>query len=75
MIGKCQGIGLRSEYQSILSTQKVDGIDFLELSPENWIGLGGFKQDYLDKVANIYPIIAHGLSLSIGGFQQLIRSF
>ncbi|MBD1311076.1 hypothetical protein IDZ80_09595, partial [Francisella tularensis subsp. holarctica] len=42
-------------HQSILSTQKVDGIDFLELSPENWMGLGGFKQVYLDKVASIYP--------------------
>ncbi|MBY7733853.1 DUF692 domain-containing protein [Francisella philomiragia] len=75
MIGKCQGIGLRSEHQSILSTQKVEGIDFLELSPENWMGLGGFKQDYLDKVASIYPIIAHGLSLSIGGFQPLNKKF
>ncbi|WP_428996357.1 multinuclear nonheme iron-dependent oxidase, partial [Pseudomonas aeruginosa] len=56
MIGK-QGIGLRSGHQSILSTQKVDGIDFLELSPENWMGLGGFKQVYLDKVASIYPLI------------------
>ena len=39
MIGKCQGIGLRSEHQSILSAQKVDGIDFLELSPEKLDGL------------------------------------
>ncbi|MFV9972433.1 MAG: hypothetical protein AB8V06_05995 [Francisella endosymbiont of Hyalomma asiaticum] len=30
---KVQGIGLRSEHQSILSTQKVTGIDFLKLSP------------------------------------------
>ncbi|AYF37006.1 DUF692 domain-containing protein [Francisella tularensis subsp. holarctica] len=74
MIGK-QGIGLRSGHQSILSTQKVDGIDFLELSPENWMGLGGFKQVYLDKVASIYPLIAHGLSLSIGGFQPLNKKF
>ncbi len=33
MISKAQGIGLRSEHQSILSTQKVTGIDFLKLSP------------------------------------------
>ena len=75
MISKAQGIGLRSEHQSILSTQKVTGIDFLKLSPENWMGLGGFKSDYLDKVAERYPIIAHGLSLSIGGFRPLNKKF
>ena len=75
MISKTQGIGLRSEHQSILSTKKVAGINFLELSPENWMGLGGFKSDYLDKVAERYPIIAHGLSLSIGGFQPLNKKF
>ncbi|MDE4969968.1 DUF692 family multinuclear iron-containing protein, partial [Francisella tularensis] len=45
------------------------------LSPENWMGLGGFKKVYLDKFASIYPLIAHGLSLSIGGFQPLNKTF
>ncbi|MDE4998965.1 DUF692 family multinuclear iron-containing protein, partial [Francisella tularensis] len=66
MIGK-QGICLRSGHMSILSTQKVDGIDFLEISPENLMGLGGFKQVYIDKVAIIYTHIDNGLSLSIVG--------
>lgn len=39
------------------------------------MNLGGFKQDYLDRVASIYPIIAHGLSLSIGGFQPINKDF
>lgn len=72
---KAQGIGLRSEHQKTLSARKVEGIDFLELAPENWMGLGGFKRDYLDKVASIYPIIAHSLNLSIAGFRPLNKEF
>ncbi|MFV9924528.1 MAG: DUF692 family multinuclear iron-containing protein [Francisella endosymbiont of Hyalomma scupense] len=39
------------------------------------MGLGGFKSDYLDKVTERYPIIAHELSLSIGGFRPLNKKF
>ena len=35
MIKKSQGIGLRSEHQSVLSNQKIEGIDFLEIAPES----------------------------------------
>ncbi|ASG67617.1 hypothetical protein fh0823_02930 [Francisella halioticida] len=75
MTKKAQGIGLRSEHQSILSAKKVSGIDFLELAPENWMGLGGFKQNFLEKAAEIYPIVAHSLNLSIAGFRPLNKEF
>lgn len=75
MIGKPQGIGLRSEHQADLANKKVDGIDFLELSPENWMNLGGYKRTYLDKIASNYPLVAHGLNLSIGGFKPLNTDF
>jgi len=44
-----------------------DGIDFLEVAPENWIGLGGRFAKQLRAITERTPLITHGLSLSIGG--------
>jgi len=44
-----------------------DGIDFLEVAPENWIGLGGKFAKQLRAISERTPLITHGLSLSIGG--------
>lgn len=43
------------------------GIDFFELAPENWIGLGGRLGRQLRTMSEQRPIVCHGLSLSIGG--------
>lgn len=56
--------------------------DFMEVAPENWIGVGGrFKRGF-DWFAERYPLACHGLSLSLGGPEPLdvellrsIRSF
>lgn len=42
-------------------------IDFLELAPENWIGLGGRLGRQLREISEQKTIVCHGLSLSIGG--------
>ena len=42
-------------------------IDFFELAPQNWIGLGGRLGRHLKEISQERPLIAHGLSLSIGG--------
>ncbi len=42
-------------------------IDFFEVAPENWIGMGGARARQFDWFAERYPIVAHGLSLSLGG--------
>lgn len=64
---KSAGIGLRSEHITTLSQQpECPGIDFLELAPDNWMNIGGAKKEFLADIANKYPLIAHGLSLSIG---------
>jgi hypothetical protein len=42
-------------------------VDFMEVAPENWIGVGGrFGKQFL-QLAERYPIVLHGLSLDIGG--------
>ena len=76
MKSQAKGLGLRQEFVDLLCEgPKLDGIDFLELSPENWLGLGGKKRDQLEKIADRYPLVAHGLSLSIADTQPLNQQF
>lgn len=71
-----KGIGLRSEHIELLAcSPKHPDIDFLELAPENWMSIGGLKREQLQDIAKQYPLIAHGLSLSIGDCQPLNTKF
>jgi uncharacterized protein (UPF0276 family) len=53
-------------------------VDFLEVAPENWIGVGGRWNRQFRQLAERYPIVLHGLSLDIGGpdpvDEMLVRS-
>lgn len=71
-----KGIGLRSEHIYLLC-QLPDhpDIDFLELAPENWMNMDGLKREQLQQIAKHYPLVAHGLSLSIGDGQPLNKAF
>ncbi len=60
------GLGLRRELLVPLQ-QDGHGIDFIEVAPENWIPFGGRLQRQFVEVAAQYPLICHGLSLSIAG--------
>lgn len=60
------GLGLRSEYYDIILEQRPD-IDWLEITSENYMVNGGKSLDYLDRIREHYPIVMHGVSLSIGG--------
>jgi uncharacterized protein (UPF0276 family) len=42
-------------------------IDFFEIAPENWIGVGGRLGRTLRSFTERYPFVCHGLSLSLGG--------
>jgi uncharacterized protein len=61
------GLGLRRSMTSEMAQAVPEAIDFFELAPENWIGLGGRYGRELRTISEKTPIIAHGLSLSIGG--------
>ncbi len=66
------GVGLRTEHlEELAYNSKRDDIDFLELAPENWMSIGGAKKQLLQKIAEKYPLIAHGLSLSLGASVEL----
>ncbi len=61
------GIGLRRPHLPALLDLSGEVPDFLELAPENWIGVGGRWGRGLKALGERFPIVAHGLSLSLGG--------
>lgn len=76
LISEACGLGLRPEHVAKLcESPPIVGLDFLELAPENWMGMGGRKREQLDILAGKYPLIAHGLSLSIGDTEPLNTDF
>ena len=60
------GLGFRRELIDQLDEQGTSGIDFMEVAPENWIGVGGKFGKSLRKYTEQLPFVIHGLSLSIG---------
>ncbi|PTN11281.1 DUF692 domain-containing protein [Nitrosomonas aestuarii] len=69
------GLGLRRALVRTVADQPVNSVDFWEIAPENWIGVGGFYGKKLHAFTEQYPFICHGLSLSIGGPSPLDEAF
>lgn len=60
------GLGLRREILSELKSADTSPIDFFEIAPENWIDTGGAFAKDLRYFSERFPLVCHGLSLSIG---------
>lgn len=59
------GLGLRTDhYQDVLNVQP--NIDWFEVISENYMVRGGKPLHFLDKIRADYPMVMHGVSLSIG---------
>jgi uncharacterized protein (UPF0276 family) len=69
------GLGLRWDFLDELVARtrsgRAPGIDFLEVSPENYLGRGGHQPEALAELAGRYPVVTHGLTMSIGGVDPL----
>lgn len=61
------GLSLRREHMSTLMDSTPFIIDFFEIAPENYMDLGGKKAHDFRWFTERYPVVAHGLSLSLGG--------
>lgn len=61
------GLGLRRELIPALKAGAPAVIDFFEIAPENWIDLGGALGKEFRWFSERYPLVCHGLSLSLGG--------
>jgi len=64
------GLGLRRSLLEALSSAD-DAVDFMEVAPENWINVGGRFGRQLREYTERYPLLCHGLSLSIAGPAEL----
>lgn len=69
------GLGLRRSMLSSLTDQATQSVDFWEVAPENWIGVGGRYGHQFRQLTERFPFICHGLSLSIGGPSPLDEAF
>jgi uncharacterized protein (UPF0276 family) len=61
------GLGLRRALLGPLLSMDQGAVDFMEVAPENWIGVGGRFGRQFRELAERFPIALHGLSLDIGG--------
>ncbi len=68
------GLGYRRDFADEFMNGTIIP-DFVEFAPENWIGIGGYWKKQLDKIAEKYPVLCHGLSLSIGSPDPLDFEF
>ncbi|HVU05526.1 MAG TPA: DUF692 domain-containing protein [Polyangiaceae bacterium] len=64
------GIGLRTTHYAHVLEQTPE-IDWFEILSDNYLHTRGRPLHYLDRVAERYPIVMHGVSLSIGSTDPL----
>ncbi|MDP3847024.1 MAG: DUF692 domain-containing protein [Pseudomonas sp.] len=60
------GLGLRNHYYDEILEQRP-AVDWFEILSENYLVDGGKALYYLDAIGENYPLVMHGVSLSIGG--------
>src|SRR5437016_456277 len=64
------GVGLRSvHFRTILADSPP--VDWFEIISENFMDSGGRPRYVLDQIAERYPVVMHGVSLSIGSTAPL----
>lgn len=68
------GLGLRPDhYEAILAEHPT--VDWFEAITENYLVDGGKPLHYLDSIRRDWPMVMHGVSLSIGGSDPLDRDY
>ncbi len=68
------GLGLRTEhYNEILDSNP--NVDWFEALSENYMIPGGLPLNFLDRIRENYPVVMHGVSLSIGSTAPFEQSY
>ncbi len=68
------GLGLRTSFiEDVFEYDEKP--DWFEVAPENWISKGGYLKSLFEKVREEFPIVCHGLSLSIGSPEPVNLDF
>jgi uncharacterized protein len=72
------GLGLRTEHYNAILETKPSGklkVDWFEALSENYMIPGGKPLNYLDKIRENYPLVLHGVSLSIGSTADVDKDY
>jgi len=64
------GLGLRKEHYETVLAERPD-VDWFEIISENYMVEGGKPLDYLTRIREHYPMVMHGVSMSIGSTEAL----
>lgn len=64
------GLGLRTDHYETIINEKP-AVDWFEILTENYLVPGGQPLYFLDKIRNDYPLVMHGVSMSIGSCDEL----
>jgi uncharacterized protein len=65
------GLGLRTDHYQDVLEQKPKEIDWFEIISENYMIDGGKPLYFLDKIRQDYPMVMHGVSMSVGSTDPL----
>jgi uncharacterized protein len=68
------GLGFREPFLAELFRRR-DGVDFLEVTADHYFGAPEEKRAELDLLADHFPIIPHGLDLSLGGAEGIDEDY
>lgn len=68
------GLGLRSSFINEVFEKDIRP-EWFEVVPENWIHMKAGMQKQFDRIAAEFPLVCHGLSLSIGANTPLNTKF
>jgi len=79
MVVRGVGLGLRWEFLDEVVEGSTAGdrlpLDFIEISPENYMRRGGRYPAALAQLAERYPVVTHGLTMSLGGVHPLDEAY
>ncbi|MBL1278598.1 MAG: DUF692 domain-containing protein [Ectothiorhodospiraceae bacterium] len=68
------GLGLRPEYYDTIVETRPD-VDWFEILSENYMVDGGKPLHFLDRIRENYPVVMHGVSMSIGSTDPLNKEY
>ena len=69
------GLGLRTVHYPRVTSEPCPGIDWFEIISENFLYPGGNPRRVLEQVRANYPVVMHGVSLSIGSTDPFDESY
>jgi len=64
------GLGLRRQHYTAILEQKP-AVEWFEVLTENYLVAGGKPLHYLDRIRASYPVVMHGVGLSVGSTDPL----